>query len=307
MVKLPGAVMALFRAHFDIVESTAGDHLAQISSASPDILLCSVGSTRLGAGAIAALPASVKVIATYSVGHDHVDLDAARLRSIAVFYTPGVLADSVADSALLLLLGAARRATESIALIRSRAWTGWHPDQLLGVELRGKRLGIFGMGEIGRRIARRASAFGMTIAYTNRRRVPEDTEALFVPDPRDLLRDSDVFLLACPSTPETRGFINFSTLMLAKESLIIVNTGRGDLVQDDALIDALLHRRILAAGLDVFNDEPAIDTRYFALPNAFILPHIGSSTFEARIGMGQALVSAVCAWSAGEHAPNRLV
>lgn len=300
-VPLPDRVLAVFEERHEVI---AGE-LGAAATVRPDALLCSIRPDRIDAAAIAALPETVKAIATYSVGHDHIDLAAAAARGIAVFNTPGVLGDSVADAALLLILGAARRATESIALLRNRGWEGWSPSQLPGIELSGKTLGIFGMGDIGKRIARRARAFGMEIAYCNRTPVAEEA-ARHVPDPRLLVAESDVLLLAWPSGPATRRFISADTLNLAKPNAILVNIGRGDLVVDADLIEALRSGRIVAAGLDVFDNEPALDPRYLDLPNAFLLPHIGSSTWEARIGMAQILIDALEAFVAGDHVGNRI-
>ncbi len=156
------------------------------------------------------LPQETRIIATYSVGHNHVDLEAAAARGLAVINTPGVLTDAVAELAFFLMIGAARRATESIDLIRARRWTGWTPTQLPGMQLSGKRLGIYGMGRIGQAVARRARAFGMSLHYTNTRRIEPQLEgdAIYHADAQELLRHSDVLLLACPATPETRGFLD---------------------------------------------------------------------------------------------------
>jgi glyoxylate reductase len=230
-----------------------------------------------------------------------------RKRGIALFNTPGVLGNAVADAAMLLILGAARRATESIALLRSGGWKGWTPGQILGVELSGKTLGILGMGDIGNRVAKRARAFGMRVAYSNRHPV-DNSQARFLSDPHALVAESDVLLLAWPSTAQTRRFIDAKTLELAKPTMILVNIGRGDLVDDDALIDALATRQIFAAGLDVFDNEPSLDPRYLDLPNAFLLPHIGSSTWEARLGMARILADAIQMCFAGGAPPsNRVV
>ena len=298
---LPERVEDRFRAHFSLVRG----QLEDADDVRPDIILCSIRPDRFDRAVIEALPASVKMIATYSVGYDHIDFQAAADRGIAVFNTPGVLSDAVADAAMLLLLGAARRATESIALLREGRWSGWTPTQLIGTELAGKTLGILGMGEIGRRVARRARAFGMEIAYHNRRAVPNE-EASFHSDPRSLIAESDVLLLAWPSTSETRRFIAAGTLALARPNLIVVNIGRGDLVNDEDLIAALEAGRIAAAGLDVFDNEPAIHPGYLALPNAFLLPHIGSSTWEARLAMADILIRAIEGHFAGATPLNRI-
>jgi len=257
---------------------------------------------------IEALPESVRALATYSVGTDHIDLDAARARGVAVFNTPGVLADSVAENAIFLMLGAARRGTEAIDLLRQRAWHGWHPDQLVGRQLAGRTLGILGMGDIGRRIAVRARALGMPILYCNRRPLPPEMAlgAGFRATAEELVRDVDVLVLACPATDATRGIVNAELLAVARPGLILVNIARGELVVDRALIDALQAGRVYAAGLDVFAGEPAVHPEYFDLKNVFMVPHIGSATFEARMGMGRILIHAMESWRRGEPVANRV-
>ncbi len=254
------------------------------------------------------LPASVRVVATYSVGLDHVDLVAAKKRGIAVVHTPDVLTDAVAETALLLLLGAARRATESVALIRSRQWQGWTPRQIIGQGLAGRTLGIYGMGRIGRGIAARARAFGMGIAYHNRRRLAPALEegAAYHETPEALLPACDALVLACPLNEATRGFLNARRLALMQPTSIVVNIARGDIIVDDDLIAALKEGRLFAAGLDVFSGEPRMDTRYYDLPNLFMLPHIGSSTIEARLAMGRAVLDGLIGVLAGGSPPNRI-
>jgi len=272
-----------------------------------DALLVSLDAP-MPAEAIEALPESVRAIATYSVGTDHIDLVAARKRGIAVFNTPGVLSDSVAENAIFLMLGAARRATESIALIRDRKWPGWNPTQIVGVELSGRRLGILGLGDIGRRIATRAQALGMEILYCNRSRVADDEDRGFAfrASPEELIADADVFMIAAPSTSETRGLVDTELLLHARPGLILVNVARGDIVVDEALIEALSEGRVWAAGLDVFAGEPDVAPGYFDLPNVFMLPHIGSSTIEARLRMGRILIEALEAWRRGHAPANRV-
>ncbi|HKR92714.1 NAD(P)-dependent oxidoreductase [Novosphingobium sp.] len=301
VLEMPERVADRFRARTSLVQG----RLEDAADVQPDAILCSIGPRRFDREVIRNLPASVKAIATYSVGYDHIDLQAAADRGIAVFNTPGVLSDAVADAALLLILGAARRATENIALLREGRWTGWSPAQLVGEGLSGKTLGIFGMGNIGRKVASRARAFGMRLAYHGRSEaVGED--ALFYPDPRALIADCDIAVLAWPSTPETRYFIAADTLCLAKPSLILVNIGRGDLVKDEDLIAALRDGKILAAGLDVFDNEPQIHPGYLDLPNAFLLPHIGSSTWEARLAMADVLLDALETHACGGQPHNRI-
>jgi glyoxylate reductase len=277
------------------------------SGRSHDALLFSL-DVPMGSAEIAALPESVAALATYSVGTDHIDLAAAARRGLAVFNTPGVLSDSVAENALFLMLGAARRATESIELIRSRTWPGWNPTQLVGVELVGRTLGILGMGDIGGRIAQRARAFGMEIAYCNRKPLPESESdgARYVASPEGLIATSDVLMLACPSTEQTRRIVDAELLSHAKPGLILVNIARGDLVVDEALVAALRSGRVRGAGLDVFAGEPDLAPDYYELPNVFMLPHIGSSTIEARRRMGRILIDALLDWRAGGSPANRV-
>jgi lactate dehydrogenase-like 2-hydroxyacid dehydrogenase len=308
--ELPIEVNADLAAHFMVTFTTGSDFTSDLGHAQSDFdaLLVSV-DVPLPAEVLAKLPRSLRAIATYSVGVDHIDLRAASERGLAVFNTPDVLGDAVAEVALLLLLGAARRATESIALVRSRRWPGWTATQLNGVELAGKRLGIFGMGKIGRKIAVRARAFDMSVAYTNRQRLPDELAggAQYYSDVTQMMGDIDVLLLASPSTPLTRGIVGETLLASANPGLIVVNIGRGDLVVDQDLIAALESGRVMAAGLDVFAGEPKIHPRYFALPNVFMLPHIGSSTVEARRRMGAILIKALHEWQEGGAPTNRVI
>ncbi|MBX3447416.1 MAG: D-glycerate dehydrogenase [Parvibaculaceae bacterium] len=252
-----------------------------------DGLLVTV-TDRIDAGLIGALPDSVKIIATFSVGYDHIDLAAAKARGIAVTNTPDVLTNATTEIAMLLMLGAARQATSAIATLRSGQWKNWAPTGMLGMELTGKRLGVLGLGRIGRAAARRARAFGMEVHYHNRRRLVAEMEegAIYHPDVESLFRISDVLSLHCASTPETRRIVNRDTIRLLPENAIVVNTARGDIVDDEALIEALASGRLAAAGLDVFANEPNLHPAYLGLPNAFLLPHLGSATRETRNAMG---------------------
>jgi len=317
--RLLEAVEAELASAFETVFVESADPLAELADLArrghaPDAILVSLDRP-MRAEAIEALPASVRALATYSVGTDHLDLEAAAARELAVFNTPGVLSDSVAENALFLMLGAARRATESIELIRSRRWTGWTPTQLVGVELAGKRLGILGMGDIGARVATRAQALGMEVSYCNRRPLPDDDPMLasfrsmpeFRATATALVGDCDVLLLACPSTDETRGIVDAALLEQARPGLILVNIARGDLVDDEALVEALRVGTVRAAGLDVFAGEPEIEPAYYERPNVFMLPHIGSSTLAARLRMGRILIDALRSWSRGGSPPNRVV
>jgi glyoxylate reductase len=263
----------------------------------------------LDAAVIGRLPPCIRAIATFSVGLDRIDLKAAAARGIAVFNTPDVLDDAVAEVAMLLLLGAARRATESIDLIRSRRWSGWTATQLNGVQLTDKTLGIFGMGRIGRKIASLARAFGMAIAYSNRRPLEAALAAgaRYYGQLREMVGEVDCLVLAAPSSAETRGIVDAGLLAAARPGLIVVNIGRGDLIRDEDLINALESGQVRAAGLDVFAGEPQVNPRYFDLANVFMLPHIGSSTIETRRAMGRILIAGLEAWRDGRAAPNRVL
>ncbi|MDP2123535.1 MAG: D-glycerate dehydrogenase [Parvibaculum sp.] len=256
-------------------------------AADKDGLLVTV-TDRIDAKLIAALPAEIRVIATFSVGYDHIDVAAAASRDIAVTNTPDVLTDATAEIAMLLMLGAARGAASGAATIREGRWKNWAPTGMLGREISGKRLGILGLGRIGQAVARRARAFNMTIHYHNRKRLEPDAEkgAVFHADVASLFGASDILSIHCASTPETRRIVNAETLALLPPGAIVVNTARGDIVDDDALIAALASGRVGAAGLDVFNNEPNLHPGYLGLPNAFLLPHLGSATLETRNAMG---------------------
>jgi glyoxylate reductase len=264
---------------------------------------------RLDAAAMARLPAALRMIATYSVGIEHLDLLAARGRGLAVLSTPDVLSDAVAEMAILLMLGAARRAHEGSILLYDHRWIGWTPTQLVGVQVTGARIGIVGMGRIGRTIARRARGFDMIVHYHNRRRLEPSLEdgACYHGNLEDLLAVSDVLVLAAPSAPENKGLLNRARLEIMPAGAVVVNIARGDLVDDEALVAALRSGRVAAAGLDVFNNEPDLHQGYLGLPNVFLQPHQGSSTLTARLNMARILLDGIDAVVAGRPAPNRLV
>jgi lactate dehydrogenase-like 2-hydroxyacid dehydrogenase len=254
------------------------------------------------------LPASVKVIATFSVGYDHIDLRAAAARKIAIANTPGVLTDATADLAMLLLLGASRRAYEAQQLLRTGAWATKSSAKLLGWQPTGKVLGIFGMGRIGQAVAQRARAFGMKIHYSNRNRLTQELagDAVFHENPLDLLRVGEFLSLHAPHTPETHHFLNTQTIALLPAGAIVINSARGGLVEDGALIAALKTGRVAAAGLDVFEGEPNINPAYVGLLNTFLLPHIGSATLETNTAMGMLALDNIDAVLAGKPAPSLL-
>src|ERR1700685_4208544 len=261
---------------------------------------------RLDSGFFQNVSPTLKIIATFSGGFEHIDLEAAARRKIPVAYTPGVNNEATADIAMLLLLGASRRAYEAQELVRTGAWRPLSPDMLLGWQVGGKVLGIFGMGRVGQAVARRARGFGMKIHYCNGSKLTAEIagDAVYHEDPSDLLRVSQFLSLHAPETPQTRHFLNSEAINLMPAGAIIVNTARGGLVVDDDLIAALKSGRVAAAGLDVFEGEPKPNPEYVSLKNTLLLPHIGSATIEARTAMGMLALDNVDAVLNGRPAPT---
>ncbi len=264
---------------------TAGEVVAAASGAAG--ILCAAGDP-LGADTIARLPGSVRILATFSVGVDHLALDAARARGIAVTSTPDVLSIATAELAMLLLLMCARRASEAERLLRERLWVGWSPTQLTGVTLDGKRLGVLGMGRIGRELSRMARGLGMEVHYRNRSRLPPAAEdgATYHADDDGFLGAVDVLSMHIPGGAENRHWLDAGRIAKLRRGAIVVNTGRGTTVDDAALCEALRSGHLRAAGLDVFAGEPAIFEGYHSAPNVTLLPHLGSATVETRDAMG---------------------
>ncbi len=265
-------------------------------------------SELLSAEAIAALPERLRIIANFSVGVDHVDLEAAKARGIVVTNTPDVLSDATAEIAILLLLGAARRASEGERLIRAGQWRGWSPDFMVGTQVTGKRLGIVGMGRVGQVTARKARGLDFDLRYHNRRRLAADREAgaTYHETLEEMLPRCDFLSLHCPATPETKGLLNAERIALLPDGAIVVNTARGAIVDDEALIAALRSGKLAAAGLDVYNDEPNIHPGYRELDNTFLLPHIGSATKETRDAMGFRALDNLDAFFAGQEPRDRV-
>jgi lactate dehydrogenase-like 2-hydroxyacid dehydrogenase len=254
------------------------------------------------------LAGSLKAVATLSVGFNQIDIEAARAHGVAVFNSPGVLTEACAEIAMLLILNAARRGYEGEVMVRSGQWPGWAPTQLLGIGLVSKRLGILGMGRIGQAVADRARSFGMQIHYHNRKALPPEDEkdANYHATPESLLAVSDIFLITAPGTPELAGFLNRRRIALLPPNAIVVNVARGEMIDDDSLIEALAEKRVFSAGLDVFYGEPNIDPRYRTLENVFLTPHLGSATEETRNAMGLILLEGLQAFETGQVARNRV-
>ena len=232
------------------------------------------------------LPDSVKIISNFAVGFGNIDLDAAKKRGIIVTNTPEVLSDATAEIGVLLILGACRRAAEGLESAREGGWK-WSADYLIGKQLTGTRLGILGMGRIGQKISKIAKSLGMVIHYHNRSKLNEKKEdgAIYHDSIKSLFSVSDVLSICCPATKETENMINIETVEYFPKGAVITNVARGDIVDDEALIDALNRRKIYAVGLDVYKNEPNLNPGYMKIKSAFILPHLGSATKDTRIAM----------------------
>ncbi len=297
--RLPADVMHRIEELFEATHNASDEPMAADAlikgAAEQDGLLVTI-TEPVTADVIAALPGSIKIIATFSVGYEHIDVAAAQARNIIVTNTPDVLTDATADLAMMLILGVTRRAHEGEQAIRQNAWPHWAPTKGvaagLGVGLRGRRLGILGMGRIGQALAARARAFGLEIHYHNRSRLPADLEqgTHWHDTAEGLLKVSDILSLNAAATAETQNFLNADRIALMPNGAFVINTARGALVEDEALINALQSGRLRGAGLDVFAGEPTIDPRYRALPNTFLMPHLGSATEETRSAMGHRAV-----------------
>ena len=309
--RLPPAIEARAAEEFDARLSpddrrvTGADILARADGAAA-ILCCP--AEKLDAATIGQLPDSVKVIGTFSVGYDHIDIAATQARGIPIVNTPDVLSVATAECAMLLILSAARRAGEGERLVRTRGWDGWAPTQLMGTLVSGRRLGIFGMGRIGRELARMATGFGMVVHYRDQQRLPLELEqgATFHDDDDSFLAVCDVLSLHAPGGQGTRHWLNAERIAKLPHGAIVANAARGTLIDDAALIAALGSGQVAAAGLDVYNDEPRLAPGYFDLENVVLLPHLGSATVETRDAMGHLVLDGITAVLAGRKPANQL-
>jgi lactate dehydrogenase-like 2-hydroxyacid dehydrogenase len=285
-------------------ESLTSDGLVELADGAAGLLVSP--ADRIDAGFFDRVDSSVKIVATRSVGYDHIDVPSAARRHIAVANTPGVLTDAVADSTILLLLGASRRAFEAQQFIRAGEWAHAAPVALIGRQLTGKVLGIVGMGRIGQAVALRARALGMRIHYTDPAPLPDDDArgAIFHQDPLELLEVSEFLSLHAPATPDTYHFLNSQTLALLPRGAIVVNTARGDLICDEDLLAVLDAGTVAAVGLDVFEHEPKIDPRYLTLKNAFLMPHLAAATIETQTAIGMLALDNIDAVLSGSTAPS---
>ncbi|ABC63436.1 2-hydroxyacid dehydrogenase [Erythrobacter litoralis] len=275
-----------------------------------DVLVPTV-TDRIDADLIAGAGERLKLIANFGAGTDHIDLAAAAKRKIMVTNTPSVFTDDTADIAMLGIIGVPRRIREGVELVRSGKWTGWAPSGMLGRKIGGKVLGIVGMGRIGQAVAHRAKAFGLDIAYHNRKRLPEAVErmlgARFVGDLDTLVAEADILSLHCPATQDTIGMLDARRIGLMKPGASLINTARGELVDQEALISALEQGHLAGAGLDVYPDEPNVDKRLIRHPNVMTLPHIGSATAEGREASGEKVIANIRFWADGHRPPDQVL
>ncbi|WP_404424975.1 2-hydroxyacid dehydrogenase [Thalassospira australica] len=312
--KLPEAIetrmMELFdaRLNIDDVPMSKAELIEAVKQA--DVLVPTV-TDRIDSAVLAHAGPNLRLIANFGTGVDHVDLQTARSRGITVTNTPDVLTEDTADMTMALILAVSRRVAEGERLIRSGEWTGWAPTSMLGHRIWGKRLGIVGMGRIGRALARRAKGFGLSVHYHNRRRVHPDIEeeldATWWESLDQMLAHVDVVSVNCPHTPATYHLLSARRLKLMQPHAILVNTARGEIVDEPALTRMLTDREIAGAGLDVFEHEPAVNPKLLELQNAVLLPHMGSATIEGRVDMGEKVLINIKTFVDGHTPPDRVI
>lgn len=312
--KLPDAVETRMRELFDAelnLEDRPMDHAALAAALSrADVLACTI-TDRIDAALIDGAGEKLKLIANFGVGVDHIDVAAAHARGITVTNTPGVLTEDTADLTLALILAAARRVVEGANIVQAGEFHGWSPTWLLGRRLGGKRLGIVGMGRIGQAVAKRARAFGLSIHYHNRKpvsgRVAEELEATYWESLDQMLARMDVVSVNCPHTPATYHLLSARRLKLMQPHALIVNTARGEIIDEDALAGMLQRKELAGAGLDVYEHEPAVNPKLLKLPNVVLLPHLGSATLEGRMDMGEKVIINIRTWMDGHRPPDRII
>lgn len=275
-----------------------------------DVLVPTV-TDRIDGEMIAQAGDRLGLIANFGAGVDHIDLAAARTRKILVTNTPGVFTDDTADITMALIIAAPRRLTDSVQILRAGEWAGWGPSTLLGRRLGGRVLAILGMGRIGQAVAHRARAFGLDVIYHNRHRLSQAQENMlgvrYEPDLDAMIARADILSLSCPAGAETHHILSAARIATMKPEAYVINTGRGDLIDEEALILALEEGRLAGAGLDVFAHEPAVDRRLLALPNVVAFPHLGSATFEGRETAGEKVIANIRFWADGHRPPDQVL
>ncbi|HCH56399.1 MAG TPA: D-glycerate dehydrogenase [Rhodospirillaceae bacterium] len=302
-------MMELFEARLNAPDNRMSAQQIIDACDGADVLVPTV-TDRIDADLINNLPDSVELIANFGVGVNHIDLEAATAQKIVVTNTPGVLTDDTADMTACLLLAAPRRLVEGERLIRSGKWDGWAPTFMIGHRISGKRLGIIGMGRIGQAVARRVKGFGMTVHYHNRRRLHEeverDLEATYWEDLDQMLAHMDFISINCPHTKETHHLLNANRLALLKPHAFVVNTARGEIIDEAAMAQMLANGEIAGAGLDVYEREPEIEPALLDLDNVVLAPHLGSATHEGRIAMGEKVIVNIKSFVDDHRPPDRV-
>ena len=312
--KLPDPIETRMAELFDVrlnLSDTPMDQSAlKAAMAEADVLVPTV-TDDINADVISAAGGNMKLIANFGAGVNHIDVKAAAGAGIAVTNTPGVLTEDTADLTMALLLSVPRRLFEGEKILRAGEWSGWTPTFLMGHRIQGKRLGIIGMGRIGRAVARRAKAFNMAVHYHNRSQLPaeveEELEATYWADLDEMLSRMDFVSVNCPLTADTHHLLNRERMKKLQPHAVIINTARGEIIDETALADLLEVGRIAGAGLDVFEAEPEIKPKLLELDNVVLLPHMGSATVEARTGMGEKVLINIQAFTDGHRPPDRVL
>ena len=312
--KLPDVIetrmMELFDTRLNVTDDPMS-HTDLIAAAKIADVLVPTVTDKIDADVISNAGDRLRLIASFGTGWDHVDHNAARERGIMVTNTPGVLTEDTADMTMALMLAVPRRLTEGERVLRAGEWQGWGPTSMLGHRIWGKRLGIIGMGRIGTAVARRARAFGLSIHYHNRHRVNAETEseleAIYWESLDQMLSRMDIISVNCPHTPATYHLLSARRLQLLPPQCYIVNTARGEVIDEDAMVRLLQEGRIAGAGLDVFEHEPAVNKDLLEMPNVVLLPHMGSATIEGRIDMGEKVLINIRTFVDGHKPPDRII
>ncbi len=300
----------LFDAELNLTDAPMDAEALAAAVGRADVLACTI-TDRIDAEVLAHAGDKLKLIANFGVGIDHIDVPAATARGIAVTNTPGVLTEDTADLTMGLVLAAARRVVEGANIVQAGEFQGWSPTWMLGRRLWGKRLGIVGMGRIGQALAKRARAFGLAIHYHNRKpvspRVAEALEATYWESLDQMLARMDVVSVNCPHTPATYHLLSARRLKLLQPHALIVNTARGEIIDEAALAGMLQRGEIAGAGLDVYEHEPAVNPKLLKLPNVVLLPHMSSATIEGRLDMGEKVIINIKTWMDGHKPPDRII
>ena len=312
--KLPDQVETRMRELFDAELNLSDEPLSRdalVDAVKRADVLAPTITDRIDADLIAHAGPQLKLIASFGAGVDHIDVPAAAARNISVTNTPGVLTEDTADMTLALIMVVARRIVEGANVVQAGGFTGWSPTWMLGRRVTGKRLGIVGMGRIGQAVARRAKAFGLQIHYHNRKpvspRIEEELGATYWDSLDQMMARMDLISIHCPHTPATFHLLSARRLKLLQPHAILINTARGEIVDEDALIDILAKGEIAGAGLDVFEHEPAVNPKLLKLPNVVLLPHMSSATVESRVDMGEKVIINIRTWMDGHRPPDRVI